>query len=62
MTIDIPYYCLFSGSGQMARGFEDKEGTITMKCMRCGREAYKSTTTEAIELGFGVLVIRRIAC
>lgn len=33
-----------------------------MKCMRCGRDAFKSTTTEAIELGFGVLVIRNIPC
>ncbi len=33
-----------------------------MKCMRCGRDAFKSTTTEAIEFGFGVLVIRNIPC
>ena len=33
-----------------------------MKCMKCGRDAYKSTTTEAIELDFGVLVIRNIPC
>ena len=33
-----------------------------MKCMKCGKEAFKSTTTEAIELGFGVLVIRNIPC
>lgn len=33
-----------------------------MKCMKCGREAYKSTTTEAIELGSGVLVVRNIPC
>ena len=33
-----------------------------MKCMKCGRDAYKSTTTEAIELSFGVLVIRNIPC
>ena len=33
-----------------------------MKCVKCGKEAYKSTTTEAIELGFGVLVIRNIPC
>lgn len=33
-----------------------------MKCMKCGKEAYKSTTIEAIELGFGVLVIRNIPC
>lgn len=33
-----------------------------MKCMKCGRDAFKSTTTEAIELGFGVLVIRNIPC
>ncbi len=33
-----------------------------MKCMRCGNDAYESTTTEAIELGFGVLVIRNIPC
>ena len=33
-----------------------------MKCMRCGRDAYKSTTTEAIEMEFGLLVIRNIPC
>lgn len=33
-----------------------------MKCMKCGREAYKSTTTEAIEIEFGLLVIRNIPC
>ncbi len=33
-----------------------------MKCMKCGCEAYESKTTEAIELGFGVLVIRNIPC
>lgn len=33
-----------------------------MKCMKCGRDAYKSTTTEAIELDCGVLVIRNIPC
>jgi YgiT-type zinc finger domain-containing protein len=30
--------------------------------MKCGKEAFKSTTTEAIELGYGVLVIRNIPC
>lgn len=33
-----------------------------MKCMKCGRTAYKSVTSEAIELGFGLLVIRNIPC
>ena len=33
-----------------------------MKCMKCGKKAFKSTTTEAIELGFGVMVIRNIPC
>ncbi len=33
-----------------------------MKCMKCGKDAYKSTTSEAIELGFGLLVIRNIPC
>ena len=33
-----------------------------MKCMKCGQEAYKSTTSEAIEMGFGLLVIRNIPC
>ena len=33
-----------------------------MKCMKCGKDAYKSTTTGAIELDFGVLVIRNIPC
>ena len=30
--------------------------------MRCGKTAYKSMTSEAIELGFGLLVIRNIPC
>jgi YgiT-type zinc finger domain-containing protein len=30
--------------------------------MKCGKDAYKSTTTEAIEMGFGLLVIRNIPC
>ena len=33
-----------------------------MKCMRCGHETYKSTTSEAIETEFGLLVIRNIPC
>ncbi len=33
-----------------------------IKCMKCGKEAYKDTTIEVIELGFGVLVIRNILC
>ena len=33
-----------------------------MKCSRCGKPAYRSTTSEAIELGFGLLVIRNIPC
>lgn len=33
-----------------------------MKCMKCGRSAYQSVTSEAIELGFGLLVIRNIPC
>jgi len=33
-----------------------------VKCMRCGKTAYKSMTSEAIELGFGLLVIRNIPC
>ena len=33
-----------------------------MKCMRCGQETYKSTTAEAIEMNFGLLVIRNIPC
>ena len=33
-----------------------------MKCMRCGHETYKSVTSEAIEMDFGLLVIRNIPC
>lgn len=33
-----------------------------MKCIKCGKDVFSSTTTEAIELGFGVLVIRNIPC
>ena len=33
-----------------------------MKCMRCGKSAYESITTEAIELGFCLLIIRNIPC
>ena len=33
-----------------------------MKCMKCGKTACGSMTSEAIELGFGLLVIRGIPC
>ncbi len=34
-----------------------------MKCAKCGKETYKSTTTEAVELGNNcLLVIRNIPC
>ena len=33
-----------------------------MKCMKCVKPSYKSATSEAIELGFGLLVIRNIPC
>ena len=33
-----------------------------MKCGRCGGEAVQSTTSEAIEIEFGLLVIRHIPC
>ena len=33
-----------------------------MKCIRCAHETYQSTTTEAVELDGGVLVIRNIPC
>lgn len=33
-----------------------------MKCIRCGSKTYESITTEAVELGNGVLVIRNIPC
>ncbi len=33
-----------------------------MKCTRCGKEAFRSTTCEAIETDFGLLVIRNIPC
>lgn len=33
-----------------------------MKCIKCGKNTFESTTTEAIELGNGVLVIRNIPC
>ena len=33
-----------------------------MKCIKCGNNTFESTTTEAIELGNGVLVIRNIPC
>ena len=33
-----------------------------MKCMKCGQNAFASTTSEAIEMDFGLLVIRNIPC
>jgi YgiT-type zinc finger domain-containing protein len=33
-----------------------------MKCIKCGNNTYESTTSEAIELENGVLVIRNIPC
>ncbi len=31
----------------MGKRLENSEGGVVMKCMKCGNEAYKSTTTEA---------------
>ncbi len=42
--------------------FKNKKGENQMKCMRCGKEAYKSTTSEAIDMEPGLLVIRNIPC
>ncbi len=33
-----------------------------MKCMKCGHDMFESTTTEAVELDAGILVIRNIPC
>ena len=33
-----------------------------MKCMKCGQNSFASTTSEAIEMDFGLLVIRNIPC
>lgn len=33
-----------------------------MKCMRCGRDVFEDTTTEVIELGYGILVVRNVPC
>lgn len=33
-----------------------------MKCIRCGSDTYPDTTTEAIDSGSGLLVIRNIPC
>ena len=33
-----------------------------MKCMKCGKTTYKSVTSEAIEPGFGLLVICDLPC
>ena len=40
----------------MCRIQEERE----MKCMKCGRDAYRSTTSEDPELSSGLLVIRNI--
>ena len=41
---------------------KEAEEQRLMKCMKCGQEAYQSTTSEAIEMKFGLLVIRNIPC
>ncbi len=46
----------------MGSGLKNKKGGSKMKCIKCGNDTYKSTTTEAIELDGGVLVIRNIPC
>ena len=46
----------------MGERLENAEGGTEMNCMKCGREAYISTTTEVFELGFGILVVRNISC
>ena len=46
----------------MGIGLENTKGEKRMKCMKCGSSAFKSTTSEAIEMEFGLLVIRNIPC
>lgn len=47
----------------MGSGLKNSQtGDKRMKCIRCGNRTYKSVTTEAVELGNGVLVIRNIPC
>lgn len=33
-----------------------------MKCTRCGKDVYKSTTVEVMESGYGLVVIKNIPC
>lgn len=33
-----------------------------MKCTRCGKDVYKSTTAEVMETGYGLVVIKNIPC
>ena len=33
-----------------------------MKCMKCGADAVKSTTTDVTDLGFCLIIIRNIPC
>ena len=33
-----------------------------MKCMKCGLEAYKSTTTDVTDLGACLVIIRNVPC
>lgn len=46
----------------MGNRLENSKGESQMKCMKCGCETYMSTTSEAIEMDFGLLVIRNIPC
>ena len=47
----------------MGTRHENKEEKGRMKCMKCGRDAYQSRTTEAVELENGsLLVVRNIPC
>ena len=56
-------YSIFPKRHYLERRYENEERKPTMKCAKCGKETYKSTTTEAIELGGGcLLVIRNIPC
>jgi len=43
------------GEGRTERG-------LYMKCVKCGKPAFRGTTIETAEIGDGVLVIRNIPC
>ena len=46
----------------MGRNLFPQKGMISMRCLKCNLEAYKSTTTDVTDLGKCLVIVRNVPC